>query len=101
MLLPLRGLSTAVAVTCVPSGRTAAFSSARGGRGATDQVPEEPAAGSRQAPPAGASRAGGEGRVALRSPYPAREIEAIEHRDGFSNYAVRGVCSNYLCKIVS
>ena len=68
MLLPLRGLCKAVAVTCVPSGRTAAFSSARGGRGATDQVPEEPAAGSRQAPPAGASRAGGEGRVALPVP---------------------------------
>ena len=35
-----RGLCKAVAVSCVPSGRTAAFSSARGGRGATDQVPE-------------------------------------------------------------
>ena len=69
MLLPLRGLCKAVAVTCVPSGRTAAFSSARGGRGATDQVPEvSRAAGSRQAPPAGASRAVGEGRVALPVP---------------------------------
>ena len=35
-----RGLCKAVAVSSVPSGRTAAFSSARGGRGATDQVPE-------------------------------------------------------------